>query len=224
MTALIATTAAASSSTSHHIRTTAAKSTSIPIETKNVALNRICRGSTSPSACELWRDSLTTSPARNAPRATLTPASEVNQAVPSPIATTVSRNTSGEQVRATRSSNGGITFRAITSTTASTPSAVPRARTMPNKPPPESPPSSGTSSTMTTTARSWKISVATEVCPTVRVVRPVAESTLSTIAVDDSDTSNPVNTAAGQPTPNARTSAVVSPADSSTCRPPPTST
>jgi hypothetical protein len=76
----------------------------------------ICSGRTSPSACELKRDSLTMSPARKAPSDTLTPAIDVAYAVPMQIAITVSRNSSGEQVAATRSSTGGSTRRANTST------------------------------------------------------------------------------------------------------------
>ncbi|CAM4174021.1 hypothetical protein NOGI109294_26475 [Nocardiopsis gilva] len=47
------------------------------MDTKNTALNRICSGMISLSACALCRDSLSTIPAKNAPSASLTPASEV---------------------------------------------------------------------------------------------------------------------------------------------------
>ncbi len=42
-------------------------SSSVPIDRKNVAENRICSGSTSPSACAEWRDSLTTRPGEERP-------------------------------------------------------------------------------------------------------------------------------------------------------------
>ena len=105
-------------------------SSSIPTETKNIALKRICSGMISPKACWLKRLSLTTNPARNAPSERLTPARLVNHAVPKQIATTASRNSSGEQVRATRSSSGGMTRRATASTMAMMPSALASAMTM----------------------------------------------------------------------------------------------
>ena len=128
----------------------------MPTETKNVALKRICSGSTSPSACWLKRLSLTTRPARKAPSDRLTPARLVRKAVPKQMAMTVSRNSSGEQVRATCSSTIGIRRRAISSTAAMMSPALASAQAIaPAEPPP--PASIGTSSTITTTARSWKI-------------------------------------------------------------------
>ena len=53
------------------------------------------------------------------------------------------------------------------------------------------------------TARSWKISRPSVTCPCGDAVSPRSPSSLSTIAVDDSDTRNPVNSAARQSTPSA---------------------
>ena len=95
----------------------------MPTDTKNVALKRICSGMISPKAWWLKRLSLTTRPARKAPSDRLTPAMLVSQAVPRQMAMTVRRKSSGAQVSATRSSSGGISRRATTSTATMSPSA-----------------------------------------------------------------------------------------------------
>ena len=136
----------------------------MPTETKNVALKRICSGMISPKAWWLNRLSLTSRPARNAPSDRLTPATLVSQAVPKQIAMTVRRKSSGEQVRATRSSSGGISRRATSSTARMIASALPSAQTIASADPPV-PPSIGTSRTITMTARSWKMSSPRRTCP-----------------------------------------------------------
>lgn len=70
-------TAATPASTTGRLARTNRRSSSMPTETKKTAENRICSGRISPSAFELSRDSLTTSPARKAPRDTDTPATAV---------------------------------------------------------------------------------------------------------------------------------------------------
>ena len=102
----------------------------MPTETKNVALKRIWSGRISPSACWLKRLSLTTRPARKAPSDRLTPARLVRNAVPRQMAMTVSRKSSGEQVRATCSSTIGIRRRAISSTATMIAPALPSAQTI----------------------------------------------------------------------------------------------
>lgn len=115
-----------------------------------MAEKRICKGRTSPRAWVLCRLSETTRPARNAPRDSDTPASAVSAAVPTQIAMTESRNTSGEQARATASNSFGITRRATTSVTAITAAAVASARSSWTNDCPSPAPSCGSTSTMTT--------------------------------------------------------------------------
>ena len=166
----------------------------MPTETKNVALKRICSGMISPNAWWLNRLSLTSRPARNAPSDRLTPATLVSQAVPKQIAMTVSRKSSGEHVRATRSSSGGINRRATSSTARMIASALPSAQMMASADPPV-PPSIGTSSTITTIARSWKMSSPRLTCPNVVFDSPRSPSSFRTMAVDESETRNPVKSA-----------------------------
>ena len=73
----------------------------MPIDTKNVAENRICSGITSPSARAATRLSLTISPARNAPSEMDTSSRLVRYAVPKQIARMASRNTSWDWNRET---------------------------------------------------------------------------------------------------------------------------
>jgi hypothetical protein len=171
--------------------TTNPTSSSIPTETKKAALNRVWRGRISPRAwCSKWLSD-TISPARNAPRETLTPARLVNQAVPKQIATVVSRNTSGEQVRATDSRTRGMTRRAPTITTRMMSPALATAHSRSRASPP-CPLSMGTTSTMATMARSWKTSRLRPMRPCSALRSPRVPSTVSTIAVDDSATRNPL--------------------------------
>ena len=80
----------------------------------------------------------------------------------------------------------------------------------------------GTTSTIATTARSWKMSTPSVACPSSLPVRRSAPSSLSTIAVDDSDTKQPVNTAGRQPTPKAMSSSATAATVPSTCAVPAT--
>ncbi len=131
------------------------RSSSSPIETKKVALKTICSGRISLSACWPKRLSWITSPARKAPSETLTPARLVRYAVPKQIAITVIRKISGEQVRATTSSNIGISRRAKIRIAAMIATATPSAPRISQIEPPEVP-SAGTSRTIGMIARSWK--------------------------------------------------------------------
>ena len=180
----------------------------MPTETKNVALKRICSGMISPKAWWLKRLSLTTRPARKAPSDRLTPARLVSQAVPRQMAITVSRKSSGEQVSATRSSSGGISRRATTSTATISASALPSAQTI-----------CAARSTLTAEHRhDQHHDDDREVLEDQQAERHLAvrarglaasPSSLSTIAVEDSDTRNPVKSAARHSTPNAASTASV---------------
>ena len=113
-----------------------AGSSRMPTLAKNTAEKSTCSGSTSPKAWWLKRLSEMSSPARKAPSARLTPASEVTYASPKHTATSVSRNTSAEQVRATFSISGGTSRRAPSSTSATMPPALASAHRRPSAPPP----------------------------------------------------------------------------------------
>jgi len=87
----------------------------------------------------------------------LTPARLVRYVVPKQMAITVRRKSSGEQVRATDSSTFGMSRRATTSTRAMRTPAFARAVKTPWGDPPTFE-SMGTRRTITTIARSWKMS------------------------------------------------------------------
>ncbi len=70
-------------------------------------------------------------------------------------------------------------------------------------------------------ARSWKISRPRLTWPNVVPDSPRSPSSFKTMAVDDSETRNPVNSAGRQPTPNGSSTAIVATLASSTCNPPP---
>ena len=128
----------------------------------------------------------------------------------------------GRAGRATRSSSGGISRRATTSTTTMMAQRLAEraAQICALEPPP--PASIGTSSTMTMIARSWKISRPSAHLPVRRRrSRRGRPSSLSTIAVDDSDTRKPVKSAARQSTPNAQQHQHVARLASTTWSPPP---
>ena len=125
----------------------------MPTETKNVALKRVCSGSISLIAfCENLL-SLTTMPARNAPRETLTPARLVRYAVPKQIAITLKRNISGEQTFDIISRSLGMSLRAAIKTTAIIAAALASAMAICAFEP-ACPPNTGTSKTMGMMARS----------------------------------------------------------------------
>ena len=71
------------------------------------------------------------------------------------------------------------------------------------------------------TARSWKISRPSVTCPWGDAVSPRSPSSLSTIAVEDSDTRNPVKSAARHSTPSAASAPSTPRLASDTCSPPP---
>ena len=104
----VATTSRASSAGQSAIIATG--SSSIPTDTKNRTANRSRNGVISPAAWWLSSDSLTISPATNAPSARLRPnTAELRNAASSAVANTVSRNSSGDPSRETdRNSHGSI--------------------------------------------------------------------------------------------------------------------
>ena len=82
----------------------------MPTETKNSTAKASRKGSTSAPTWWLRGDSLTTTPARNAPRASDTPKSAADpRAVPRATVRATSRNSSRERVRATRRRTKGTT-------------------------------------------------------------------------------------------------------------------
>ena len=196
------------------------RSSSMPTDTKKAALKRIWSGRISPSACWLNRLSLTTRPARNAPRERLTPARLVRNAVPKQMAMTESRNSSGEHVRATCSRTSGMSLRAIRSTATMIPPALASAQTT-SLPEPPVPPSIGTTSTITTTARSWKIRMPRPIRPCAVLVSFRSASSLSTMAVELRETRKPVKRPLRQSTPNSSSRSRVPSEASTTWRPPP---
>ena len=123
--------------------------------------------------------------------------------MPKQIATTVSRNTSGEQVRATISSSGGISRRATTSTTATISAALASAQSE----------LAGRSCLAAEHRDEQHHEHDRQVLEEQHAERDLAvaavdlasgpPSSLSTIAVELSDTSRPVNTAARHSTPSA---------------------
>ena len=173
----------------------------MPTDTKKVALNRISRGRISPSACWLKRLSLTSRPARKAPRERLTPARLVRYAVPKHTAMTVRRKSSGEQVRATTSRSRGMSRRATEQHEGDDGRRLAErpAGCRPRSPP--VPPSMGTSSTITMMARSWKMSRPRPTWPWACSVSPRSPSSFSTIAVELKETRKPVKSPSFQGTP-----------------------
>ena len=113
-----------SASTGPRWAQTAAGFTSIPTDTKNRTAKASRNGSTSAPTWWLSGDSLTTTPARNAPRASETPNSAAAlSAVPSDTVRATRRNSSRDRVRAMRRSTQG-TARAPSSSIRATKAAA----------------------------------------------------------------------------------------------------
>ena len=134
------------------------------------------------------------------------------------------RKSSRLRVRRITVSARGTSVRAATITPATTTAALPSASANPAAPPLARPARNGSTNMIGTTHRSWKISMPVASRPCGASISPRSVRILSTIAVLDSPTRQPRNSATCQGGPTTNAAAAVTATVSPICTKPPSTT
>jgi hypothetical protein len=204
--------------TNHGSAITACTSMVMPMAMKNRPSSKPSKGLICASSS--WRnsESASSTPARNAPRPIVSPASCMIHAAPSTTSNALAVNTSGISVRATmrnicRSNNRPPTITPAIAATALT-------IAIHDTPSPRAPPSSGIAASKGIAARSWnnRIAKANRPYPVVNALR--SASNCRPTAVEENASDNPTTVAAPHSSPRENPSSDRAMPQVNICRPP----